>query len=224
MKDNKLDNPVWHSLNESHQAFSLKYGDALFYSPEYCVFGEQRQSKNISDAIASYAQLSPSFFVIGEKPNLPNSFNIQQEVACLQMTVSEKIDIVPTHPIIKLEPEHLDDVLALVAVAYPHFFQPKTLFLGSNYGIYQDGKLVAMTGERMKMHEYTEVSSVITHPDYTGRGYAKQLLAHTVNQIFDETKQPYLHVAKSNVSAIALYEKLGFQTRREITFWGIKAG
>lgn len=40
----------------------------------------------------------------------------------------------------------------------------------------------------MKMNDFTEVSAIITHPDYTGKGYAKQLTAYVVNQIFTEKK------------------------------------
>ena len=73
----------------------------------------------------------------------------------------------------------------------------------------------------MKMTDYTEVSAVVTHPLYTGRGYAKQLVAHTVNNIFLENKTPYLHVAEKNNGAIKLYEALGFKTRRKISFWNL---
>jgi GNAT superfamily N-acetyltransferase len=31
----------------------------------------------------------------------------------------------------------------------------------------------------MQMGDFIEVSAVITHPDYLGKGYAKQLVAHT---------------------------------------------
>jgi len=63
------------------------------------------------------------------------------------------------------------------------------------------------------------VSAVVTHPDFVGRGFAKQLVAHSVNKIFDQGKLPFLHVTESNVAAIGLYEKLGFRTRRKISFW-----
>ena len=71
----------------------------------------------------------------------------------------------------------------------------------------------------MKMDACTEVSAVVTHPGHTGKGYAKQLIAHAVNNIFAQNKIPYLHVAATNTAAIKLYEKLGFGTRRKISFW-----
>ena len=75
----------------------------------------------------------------------------------------------------------------------------------------------------MKMNEYTEISAVVTHPDYTGRGYAKQLVSYSCNKIFNAGKIPYLHVANTNMGAIRLYEKLRFETRRKISFWNLVA-
>lgn len=93
--------------------------------------------------------------------------------------------------------------------------------MGNYYGIYKNNQLIAVTGERMQMNEYIEVSAVITHPDHCGKGYAKQLVTHTVNSILDQNKTPFLHVAESNIGAIKLYEKLGFKTRKKISVWNI---
>lgn len=62
----------------------------------------------------------------------------------------------------------------------------------------------------MKMEGYTELSAIVTHPEHTGKGYAKQLIIHASNRIFNESKIPYLYVADTNLNAIKLYEKLGF--------------
>ncbi|WP_211267375.1 GNAT family N-acetyltransferase [Nonomuraea candida] len=35
-------------------------------------------------------------------------------------------------------------------------------------------------------------------------------------------ERPFLHVAETNTGAIALYERLGFQTRRPVTFRGFR--
>jgi predicted GNAT family acetyltransferase len=104
---------------------------------------------------------------------------------------------------------------------YPEYFKKKTYTLGNYYGIYIDNQLVAVTGERMQMNDFIEVSAVITHPDHTGKGYAKQLVAHTVNAIIAQNKTPFLHVSEANIGAVKLYEKLGFQTRKKISIWNI---
>ena len=73
----------------------------------------------------------------------------------------------------------------------------------------------------MKMNEFTEISAIVTHPEHRGNAYAKQLIKHTTDQVFQENKMPYLHVVESNIHAIQLYEKLGFTTRRKISFWNL---
>ena len=94
--------------------------------------------------------------------------------------------------------------------------------MGDYFGIFKKGQLVAVTGERMRMFDYTEISAVVTRPGFMGRGFAKQLVAHTVNKNYVENKTPYLHVVESNVGAINLYLKLGFEIRRKISFWKLK--
>ena len=60
--------------------------------------------------------------------------------------------------------------------------------------------------------------AIVTHPNHTRKGYAKQLIKHTTDKVFLENKIPYLHVLESNIHAISLYEKLGFITRRKSVF------
>jgi predicted GNAT family acetyltransferase len=61
-------------------------------------------------------------------------------------------------------------------------YKPGTRLMGDYYGIYQDDQLVSITGERMRMYGLTEVSAVVTHPAYTGRKVAHEMLAHVVNK------------------------------------------
>jgi predicted GNAT family acetyltransferase len=73
----------------------------------------------------------------------------------------------------------------------------------------------------MKMNKFTELSAIVTHPEHTGKGYAKQLITYASNKVFNQDKIPYLHVADKNIGAISLYSKLGFLTRRKISFWNL---
>lgn len=220
-EEHKLDNPVWNSLSESHQEFSIDYEGVKFYNPDYCPFGGFVNPENTVEVINQYASLTENFFIVGEKPEVPNSLEIVKELICLQMVIHEKIQIAINTEIIKLTERHNQELCDLVNLVQPGYFKTKTPSLGHYYGIFKDEKLIAITGERMKMNDFTEVSAIITHPEHTGKGYAKQLIAHTTNAIFDQNKIPYLHVVESNTGAIALYEKLGFETRRKISFWNI---
>ena len=101
----------------------------------------------------------------------------------------------------------------------PGPFRAGTLGMGRYFGLRaDDGRLMAMTGERMRLGQLTEVSAVCTWPEFRGRGLAKALVAHVSALIAGEGRVPFLHVKTENAAAIALYEKLGFVVRRELTF------
>ncbi|RTZ03817.1 GNAT family N-acetyltransferase [Flavobacterium sp. GSP6] len=219
--DKNLDNPVWFSLLETHQNFAMNFGNIKFYPPDYCPFGGFEKSDAIAKSIYKYAAMVDNFFIVGEKPELSNLLKINKELVCLQMIVYNPIDILINDRIIQLTDEHIDALYALVNLVQPGYFKKKTALLGNYYGIFKNNKLVAVSGERMQMNDFIEVSAVVTHPNHTGKGYAKQLVAHTVNEIFNQNKIPYLHVIEDNSTAITLYQKLGFTIRQKISFWYI---
>lgn len=219
----KLDNPVWSSLSETHNTFSIEYDGIKFYAPEYCPFGGFINLENSSDGIDNYSAKNNNFYVVGKKPLFSNALTLNKNLVCNQMILDKPINISINEQIVELKTQRQKtELFHLVNKIQPGYFNSKTSDLGNYFGIYKDEKLIAVTGERMKMNEFTEISAVITHPEHTGKGYAKQLIKQTTNQIFKENKIPYLHVAESNIGAIKLYEKLGFTTRRKISFWNFK--
>jgi len=224
IKEHKLDNPAWNSLNEIHQDFAINYKAAKFYNPKFCPFGASIDTDAATEGINIYAQLINSFFVIGEKPIVDSYLNIKKELVCNQMLLKSKININLREEIIWLKDiQQKQELSSLVNLVQPGYFKENTVDLGRYFGIYKDNKLVAVSGERMKMNEFTEISAIVTHPKYTRKGYAKQLIKYTTDKVFQEGKSPYLHVLETNVHAIQLYEKLGFTTRRKISFWNIKS-
>ena len=215
----KLDNPVWHALSETHKDFSTDYNNLKCYDPDYCPFGGSVNSNTISEAVDTYAAINNNFFIVGDKPVFSERVSLKNELICLQMVIETGIQLEMKDDIMPLNNHYEEVLFELVNLVQPGYFKKKTISLGNYYGIFKDEKLVAVTGERMKMYDLTEISAVVTHPGYTGKGYAKQLVAYTVNKIFEEGKNPFLHVAETNTGAIKLYEQLGFKTRRKISFW-----
>src|SRR5665213_2013748 len=174
METDKLDNPTWYSLSETHKDFAVDYKDIKFYHPDYCPFGGFINSDRTETGINSYASLTNNFFVVGNKPNINNKVRLNNELVCNQMVLDKRIDIEINEHIIELQTEnHKADLFTLVNLVQPGYFKNKTSDLGSYYGIYKDNKLIAVTGERMKMNGYTELSAIVTYPEHTGKGYAK---------------------------------------------------
>lgn len=215
----KLDYPIGNSVKEYHGLYGLDFQNAQFYLPDYCPFGDFSCFENAEAILEQYSQISSSFYIFGNLPEVPSSIINKGGLLCRQMILTTRIKHLITETIIKLDSEKLDDLLGLVQLVYPEYFKPHTAVMGNYYGIYKQNQLVAVAGERMQMNDFIEVSAVITHPEHTSKGYAKQLVTHTANAIFDQNKIPFLHVADQNLGAIHVYDSLGFSTRKKITIW-----
>ncbi|MDO7172774.1 GNAT family N-acetyltransferase [Mariniflexile sp. AS56] len=221
INEEELDNPVWHALTNIHYNHAIDYNHVKFYQPDYTPFGAFINNADTRLAIEKHGALISGFFIVGDKPLLPAHFEEPKQHKGLQMIVYNKINHPITDTIVELTDAHYNDLIGLIKLVYPEYFRPKSNILGQYFGIYKDGKLVALTGERMQTNHFIEISAVITHPDYSGRGYAKQLVTHTANNIFTKNKTPFLHVDETNTGPVALYKKLGFNVRRKLIFWKI---
>ena len=79
-----------------------------------------------------------------------------------------------------------------------------------------------MTGQRLHVYHFTEISAVCTHPDYLGKGYASALLDHQVDLILNQEQTPFLHVKADNNRAIFLYERIGFTVNGPMNFYYLR--
>ncbi len=212
-----LDNPAWHSLNEAHRDFNVGNDTIRLYRPDVCPFGGiHPASPEVMIQLNELIHPGATFFILGELPALPEGYELIHELPCAQMVCQKPILASQQEPLVYLNDHFREELVQLVQLVQPGYFQQKTCEMGDYFGIFQAGRLVAAAGERMQMDGFTEVSAVVTHPDYGGKGYAKQLVAHVVNKNLTRGKIPYLHVAEQNLPAIGLYEKLGFEKRRTI--------
>jgi predicted GNAT family acetyltransferase len=134
------------------------------------------------------------------------------------MVLNKLPEVEITEDIVLLTDEFIDEVYNLIWLVMPGYYRRRTFEMGNYYGIFKDGKLVSITGQRLQTNLFIEVSAVVTHPDYTRKGLAKQLIAHCTKEILKEKKVPILHTNKGN-AAIPLYEKLGYKLTRDMNWW-----
>lgn len=215
----KLDNLVWHCLSETHQEFALNYGDLKCYHPDFCPFGSFIGDGDLTPQLAEHLKISGPFFILGNKPRFSDQVRLKDEFLCVQMVIENPIDRPIEEEIIPINGKHEDELFDFMQRFYPSFFKRKTSLLGDYFGIFKANELVAVTGERMQMDGYAEVSAVVTHSSHLGKGYAKQLVTHAVNHIFEKNKIPFLHATADHLKTIELYERLGFKLRRNISLW-----
>jgi len=213
-----LDNPVWHALQTVHRTLAEGTPGVQRYKPGVLqVMGAEHPERAPYNELLDWLHVGEKMFTVGDVPVLPDNWKYVQQVDCLQL-LCEKIPNVPQNDVVKLEDKDLADMLTLINISLPGFFHERTPLLGDYFGIFQEGRLVAMAGERMRLEGYTEVSAVATHPEFTGRGYAQQLVAHVMTKNLDAGIIPFLHVTATNERAVRVYEKLGFKSRRRVAF------
>lgn len=220
----QLDNPAWFALTGPQQSFALGNGKVKKYKTNNLPFaGFDHECPAQLKELDAMLQAGEIFFLIGDIPPLPENWTVQAELPCLQMINHNPIDPLPDAPeILLLKEEHKQDMINLVQRVQPGYFAPDTYQLGNYYGIWQDGLLVAMAGERMRVNGMNELSAICTDPRYTGRKYAQHLIIRLCNSQHQQGIIPFLHVLNNNERAVKLYQYMGFRVRRTISFWKLQ--
>jgi GNAT superfamily N-acetyltransferase len=215
-----LDNPIWNALLTDHASLALVDGNAKRYPPEIGpLSGVPDQSKASYDSLRALAGPGGILVLFFPKPpTLPSGWTLFRgglvdQMICTTMEDSGPVGISPTPTMRRLTPDDIAQMLALAELTEPGPFRKRTMELGTFYGVFDSGRLLAMAGQRMHLPGLIEVSAVCTHPDARGRGYARTLMSHVIRDIRQLGRIPFLHVLADNESAIRVYQHLGF-TRR----------
>jgi ribosomal protein S18 acetylase RimI-like enzyme len=213
-----LDHPIWSALTSRQQALAEGGALACRYPPAIAPFAAMVDTSPQSFA-ALHALMSPSDMAVLFTPDPvtpPAEFKILLAETGEQMIGTPAESAIRGAEIVTLGVDDVPDMMALTELTKPGPFTQRTHELGTFLGIRIEGQLVAMTGERMKPANYTEMTAVCVHPDHRGRGYAQALLAAVSRQILARGEVPMLHVFSSNSSAIALYRRQGMEIRRRL--------
>ena len=215
-----LDNVIWHALSTRQVKFAESFDQARRFMPEVTSLGGFREPT--PEGYESLAGLLGTRGTIGLFLDLPYQarpgWDLVAGAPLLQMvsengraTPASQVD--PDLGLVELGDADSPAMIELTALTKPGPFGKRTHELGTYLGIRREGKLIAMTGERMKVPGWTEVSAVCTHPEHTGHGYARILMTEIMRRIRSRGETPFLHVREDNVRAIALYQRLGFVRR-----------
>jgi len=222
MDDLELDNPFWSSLRTRHRPIAHSVGAVARYPADVAPFlGVADAAADVAVALEALVPANDTVLLLGVAPSVPEGWQLDAFADLAQMVCPGPIDVIDGPDVIELTDAHRADVLALTALVYPHYFRPRTMELGRYFGIYQDGRLAAMAGERLGMDALQEISAICTHPDFNGRGFARRLTGLLANDNMDRGRMPFLHVSHDNVRAKRMYEQLGFTHRRDIGFWSL---
>jgi ribosomal protein S18 acetylase RimI-like enzyme len=213
-----LDNPIWNALVTKQSHFAESYGELRRFPPEVTPLGGFPEPNEAGFA-ALHGLLAAGgglglFLPI--RMEAPEGLEIMLEGPLLQMTLENESQLsaaARSHDFIELGEADVPEMVALATLTKPGPFATRTREMGTYLGIREDGKLVAMAGERLKLPGYTEISAVCTHPDHVGHGYAGFLMTILAERIRARGEVPFLDVRPENARAVQLYDRLGFKPR-----------
>jgi len=220
-----LDNPIWGALASRHRALSLGDDRARRFLPDVLPFcGTPDTSPDSLAALAALAQPGDTLLVIQAEPiRVPEGLHAAIVAEGVQMTPDAAFAPFEDPRIVRLGPDDAAEMLALATLCNPGPFSLRSQDLGRFWGIREDGRLVAMAGERMKLPGHTEISGVSTAPEFRGRGFGALLSRFVAGQIAASGETPFLHAFADNTAAISVYRGIGFSVRRTMQVAALKA-
>lgn len=218
-----LDNPIWHALGTLHASLGHHHGLARRYRGEVSRLAAVSESSPA--ALSDLRDLAAPGEVVGVVLNEPMEagpgWTVMRARYIDQMVCGE---LRPAPPVEfdELRESDVPAMLALTQATEPGPFARETIRMGRYIGVKDGDRLAAMSGQRMKLPGFTEISAVCTDPAYRGRGYAAGLMTPLIREVQGQGKTAFLHVKTENAGAIRVYERLGFSRRRQVWFMVLK--
>jgi predicted GNAT family acetyltransferase len=210
-----LDTPIWSALTTSHSALARGAGGALRYPAEVSPFAAVADDAPATlAALASLVLPGETIVLVRRDPIvLPDALTAVSRAQAVQLASTQALAPSDDPRLERLGERDEPEMYDLAMLTRPGPFARRSMRLGRFWGIRQNGRLVAMAGERLAQGGWTELSGVCTHPEARGQGLARLLSTHVAAHIAAQGEQPYLHAYAGNAAAIGLYESLGFRTR-----------
>jgi ribosomal protein S18 acetylase RimI-like enzyme len=214
-----LDNPVWIALTTLQMDLSQTLGEARRFPPEVTQLGALREDS--AEAWASLANLTqgdPVTLYSHTLPELPTGWSSVRHVELFQMVMEDGLtQVQPGCAVLQLTNTDVPEMSTIYSATRPgRTLCPQIQRCGLFLGVRQEGRLAAMGGLRLHPPGYREITTVATHPDLNGRGYATVVVSALAEKILAAGEQPYLTVRTDNQRAIAIYQRLGFRERMRI--------
>ena len=215
-----LDNVIWQALTTRHSRFAEIFGDARRFIPEVGPLGAFHEpGEQGYTSLAGLVGIGATIGLFLDEPYESRpGWSYVAGAPLLQMVCENGAapcgELDSALEILELGSQDSPEMIELTSLTKPGPFGKRTHELGTYVGIRLGPKLVAMSGERLKVPGYTEVSAVCTHPEHVGKGYARALMVEVMRRIRERGETPFLHVRQDNLRAVEIYKSLGFRERK----------
>jgi len=213
-----LDDPILAALTTRHASLARVHGLALRYPAEISPFAAllRVSPEAFADLREIVAPGEAIALVTRHALEIPDDWETLLNRPIAQMVFDGPAPAMPGEMPPRLCEADVPDMLELTALTQPGPFARETIRMGRFHGLRSpEGRLMAMAGERLTADDFTEVSGVCTHPDFTGLGLGRRMVSFIVARLLAEGRQPVLHVKNEN-EARGLYERLGFRSNGDI--------
>lgn len=218
MDEHPLDRPAWNALNSLQAVHALRNGSAVRFVPDIGPLAAMR-APDVAGLAALAALAAPGellALIEADAIPLPPGMVLERRSPAVQLVADAPPGPVDDPRILPLGDADAAEMRALAQLTEPGPFAARTHVLGRFWGVREEGRLIAMAGERMRMPGFGEVSAVCVHPDARGRGFGALMVRRAMAGLAAQGLRPFLHAYADNAAALATYRRCGFRPRREM--------
>lgn len=221
-----LDRPIWTTLVSRHAALAEGGALAKRYPADMSAFAATGdETRESIAALGELAEPGGTLLLVQKDPlAFPDGFEPATQATLVQMVADAPVAFADDARIRPLGPPDAADMLELATLTKPGPFSLRAQDFGPFWGIRENGRLIAMAGQRLGPNGLRELSGVCTHPDVQGRGLGRLMSLYGTRKIQEAGESAFLHAYATNTPAIRLYESIGFRLRETMNMAAIRRG
>jgi ribosomal protein S18 acetylase RimI-like enzyme len=210
---------TWYALREQEQTKQL----VLLYTgitPPTMLALTEDSTDGMRELLRSIVPFLPRQFYAHLSGNLAaaleTAYQVQPHGVHYKMTLINQayLNEIDTSAVIPLTVAERPELEAFYQHSYPgNWFDARMLETGQYYGLRRGGILASVAGIHVYSPQYkvATLGNIATHPDFRGQGLATAVCARLCRALLTTVATIGLNVKANNSSAIACYQKLGFE-------------